>query len=101
MLSNEIANSDKINNIIIVKEDSIIELNEGTNYMLNNERENINVYIIRLDDLYAQLKIIVNGSGILVELFARSGLSLIFKNKDQDLLRKFVYLYLKTYVGTM
>lgn len=101
MLSNEIANSDKINNIIIVKEDSIIDINEGTNYMLNNERENINVYIIRLDDLYAQLKIIDNRSGILVELFARSGLSLIFKNKDQDLLRKFVYLYLKIYVGTM
>jgi len=101
VLSNEIANSDKINNIIIVKEDSIIDINEGTNYMLNNERENINVYIIRLDDLYAQLKIIDNRSGILVELFARSGLSLIFKNKDQDLLRKFVYLYLKIYVGTM
>ena len=36
MLSNEIAYSDKINNIIIVspKEGSVIDTNEGTNYML-------------------------------------------------------------------
>ena len=38
MLSNKRAYSDKINNIIIVKEDLIIDINEGTNYMLNNER---------------------------------------------------------------
>jgi len=38
VLSNKRAYSDKINNIIIVKEDLIIDINEGTNYMLNNER---------------------------------------------------------------
>jgi len=57
--SNEKAYSDKINNIIILKEDSVLDkiASQGINYMLNNERvaSQVNIYIIGLDDLCAQL----------------------------------------------
>lgn len=82
LLNSNRAYPDQINKIIIVSEDSVIS--DGKNYKLYNERENVNVYVIGLDDLCAQLKIIDNGSGILVELFG----SLSLKNKDLELFGK-------------
>jgi hypothetical protein len=82
LLSSSRTYSDQINNIVVVIENSIV--NDGKNYKLYIERENLNVYVIGLDDLCAQLKIIDNGSGILVELFG----SLSLKNKDLELCGK-------------
>jgi len=72
--------------------------------MLNNEIENVNIYIIGLDDLCAQLKIIDKGSGILVKLFGNLSLqnikihpfyallSLLLSHKEEHLITESFFL---------